>query len=288
MNTNGEYAISVHGLCKKYRGFALDNVDIELPRGLVLGLVGENGAGKSTTIKSMLGVVNRDAGDVSLLGHDIDGADGKAARERIGVVLDEVGIPAPLTANDVGAVMASAYKNWDSAKYFSLLDRLSLPRKRPFSKLSRGMKMKLGIAAAMSHGAELLILDEATSGLDPVVRDEVVEMLRDFARDERCSVLISSHIVSDLEKLCDLIAFMHCGRILLQSDKDSLLDRYGILHTSAAGFASVPPESVLSIRESDYGVEAVVDKTIAGSRLGVGAASLEDIFIAMIKKGESK
>ena len=285
MNKNGEYAINVHGLCKKYRGFELDNVDIELPRGLVMGLVGENGAGKSTTIKTMLGVVNRDAGEVELLG-------GKASdietRERVGVVLDEVGIPAPLTANDVGKVMASTYKYWDGEKYSSLLDKLSLPRKKPFSKMSRGMKMKLGIATAMSHGAELLILDEATSGLDPVVREEVVEMLRDFARDERCSVLISSHIVSDLEKLCDTVAFMHGGRILHSGDKDALLERYGILRCRREEFARVPRDAVVSVRDGEYGVEAVVDRAKAGSGLDIGQMSLEDIFIAMIKKGESK
>ncbi len=285
MNKNGEYAINVHGLCKKYRGFELDNVDIELPRGLVMGLVGENGAGKSTTIKTMLGVVNRDAGEVELLG-------GKASdietRERVGVVLDEVGIPAPLTANDVGKVMVSTYTYWDGEKYSSLLDKLSLPRKKPFSKMSRGMKMKLGIAVAMSHGAELLILDEATSGLDPVVREEVVEMLRDFARDERCSVLISSHIVSDLEKLCDTVAFMHGGRILHSGDKDALLEKYGILRCRREEFARVPRDAVVSVRDGEYGVEAVVDRTKAGSGLDIGQSSLEDIFIAMIKKGESK
>ena len=279
-----EYAIEARGLCKKYRGFALDNIDLMLPRGLVMGLIGENGAGKSTTIKTILGVVNRDGGEVKLLGRDNNDMD---ARERIGVVLDDVGIPATLTANDVGKVMAGTYKNWDGEKYSQLLDKLSLPRKKPFSKLSRGMKMKMGIAAAMSHGAELLILDEATSGLDPVVREEVVEMLREFARDERCSVLISSHIVSDLEKLCDLVAFMHSGRMLLCEDKDAILDRYGILRCRREDIDYVPKEAIVSARDGEYGIEAVVDKTKAGG-WDIGAASLEDIFIAMIKKGGNR
>ena len=172
-----------------------------------MGLIGENGAGKSTTIKLILDMLHKDSGTITILGRD-NQENIKLIKEDIGVVMDEVGIPECLTTKQVGVVMKHTYKNWDDAEYARLLSRLSLPDNKPFKDFSRGMKMKLGIAVAMSHNAKLLILDEATSGLDPVVRDEVVEMFSDFTRDENHSILISSHIVSDLEKLCDYVVLM--------------------------------------------------------------------------------
>lgn len=199
-------ALEIKNLTKKFPGFTLENLNLVLPSGCIMGLIGENGAGKSTTIKLILDMLHKDSGTVTILGRD-NQDDIRLTKEDIGVVMDEVGIPECLTAKQVGKVMRHTFQKWDDAAYAGLLEKLSLPENKPFKDFSRGMKMKLGIAIALSHGSRLLLLDEATSGLDPVVRDEVVEMLGEFTRDEGHSILISSHIVSDLEKICDYIAF---------------------------------------------------------------------------------
>ena len=214
-------ALEIKNLTKSYPDFTLDNLNLTLPSGCIMGLVGENGAGKSTTIKLILDMIHKDSGSITILGRD-NGDNIKLTKEDIGVVLDEVGIPECLTVNQVGKVMKHTFQNWNDAEYSRLVQKLALPDKKQFKEFSRGMKMKLGIAVAMSHNSKLLILDEATSGLDPVVRDEVVEMFSEFTRDESHSVLISSHIVNDLEKLCDYIAFLHKGKLLLCEEKDLL------------------------------------------------------------------
>ena len=215
-------ALEIKNLNKSFSGFQLNNLNLNLPTGCIMGLIGENGAGKSTTIKLILDMLHKDSGTITILGKD-NNNNIELLKEDIGVVMDEVGIPECFTAKQVGKVMKHSYRNWDKAEYARLLQKLSIPDNKPFSDLSRGMKMKLGIAIAMSHGAKLLLLDEPTSGLDPVVRDEVVEMFYDFTRDENHSILISSHIVSDLERLCDYVAFLHKGKLLLCEEKDVLL-----------------------------------------------------------------
>ena len=204
-------ALEIKDLSKSFGTFSLQNLTLTVPMGTALGLIGENGAGKSTTISLILGQLRRDSGEIRILGQDTDG-DSVSVREDIGVVFDESCFPDGLNARQVDKVERCIYKNWDSGAFYEHIRRFDLPETKPFKEYSRGMKMKLGIAAALSHNSKLLILDEATSGLDPVVRDEVVELFSDFTRDEEHSVLISSHIVSDLEKLCDYIAFLHQGR----------------------------------------------------------------------------
>ena len=220
-------ALEIKNLTKSFTGFKLDNLSLTLPSGCIMGLIGENGAGKSTTIKLILDMIHKDSGAITILGKDNED-NIRLTKEDVGVVMDEAGIPECLTTKQVGKVMKHTFRNWDDAEYARLLQKLSLPDNKPFKDFSRGMKMKLGIAIAMSHGSKLLLLDEATSGLDPVVRDEVVEMFSDFTRDENHSILISSHIVSDLEKLCDYVAFLHNGKLLLCEEKDQLLAEYGI------------------------------------------------------------
>ncbi|MGM9624828.1 MAG: ABC transporter ATP-binding protein, partial [Eubacteriales bacterium] len=248
-------AIEIKNLTKAYPGFTLDHLNLTLPSGCIMGLIGENGAGKSTTIKLILDMIRKDSGTVTIFGKD-NGDNIKALKEDIGVVMDEVGIPECLHVGQVGNVMKHTFRNWDDAEYARLLKKLALPEKKPFREFSRGMKMKLGIAVAMSHHCRLLILDEATSGLDPVVRDEVVEMFSDFTRDENHSVLISSHIVSDLEKLCDYVAFLHKGKLLLCEEKDVLLAEYGLIHCTADELRTLPPDAVRHKKETMYGVEA--------------------------------
>lgn len=277
-------AIEIKGLTKSYGAFKLDGLDLTLPCGCIMGLVGENGAGKSTTIRLMLGMARPDGGTICLRGRD-----GKElTRDEIGVVMDEVGITGCLTAEQIGRVMRGIYKSWDAAAYEGYIKILDIPRGKQFKDFSRGNKMKLGIAAALSHGAKLLILDEATGGLDPVVRDTVLDILCDFTRDEEHSVLMSSHIVSDLEKACDYIAFLHRGRLLLCEEKDRLYEEYGIFRGTEAQLAAFAPGAVLGRRTSPYGVEAVMKRGAAPEGMELGRAGIEEMFIFMAKGEDTK
>lgn len=271
-------AIEIKKLNKEFPGFRLADLSLTLPAGCILGLVGENGAGKSTTIRLILEMLRPDSGTVTVLGRD------RIDREEVGVVLDEVGIPECLNSRQVGKVMAGIYRSWDQAAYEANLKKLAIPEKKPFKEFSRGMKMKLGIAVAMSHRAKLLILDEATSGLDPVVRDEVVEMFREFTREPDHSVLISSHIVSDLEKLCDYVAFLHRGRLLVCEEKDVLLERYGVLHCAAETLDALDPAAVLGRRITPYGAEAVVRRDGLPGGMTASPVSMEELFLYMVKE----
>ena len=274
-------AIEIRGLEKHYPGFDLQ-LDLSLPRGCILGLVGENGAGKTTTIKALLGAIRPDAGSLSVLGQPVK-EENAVLRERLGVVLDDPGYPECVTARQLGGIMAGVFRTWDKDSFTALLKQLAIPEDKAFKDLSRGMKMKLSIAVALSHGAELLILDEPTSGLDPVVRDEVVELFSQFTRDETHAILISSHIVSDLEKLCDYIAFLHQGRLLLCEEKDRLLEEYGLVHLSRADFAALDSAAVIGSRRSPYGVSAVIRRDAVPASLPVEPVSIEDLFVLMIK-----
>lgn len=275
-------ALEIKNLTKTYSGFTLDNLNLTLPSGCIMGLIGENGAGKSTTIKLILGMLHKDNGTITVLGRD-NGNSTKLSKEDIGVVMDEVGIPVCLTVKQVGKVMKNTFKNWDDAEYCRLVEKFALPDNKAFEELSRGMKMKLGIAIALSHNAKLLILDEATAGLDPVVRDEVLEMLSDFTRDENHSILISSHIVSDLEKLCDYIAFLHKGKLMLCEEKDKLLSEYGLVHCTAEELQKLPKETIKHIKENPYGAEAMVLRDLMPAGVAVGRISIEELFVFMAK-----
>ena len=273
-------ALEIKSLNKSYPGFALDNLNLTLPQGCILGLIGENGAGKSTTILSVLDLIRPDSGSITILGTEHT----RLSREDIGVVLDEVGIPECLTASQVGKVMKNLFKNWDSRRFDELLTQFSIPDGKIFKEFSRGMKMKLGIAVAMSHGARLLILDEATSGLDPVVRDEVVTMLSEFTREEGHSILISSHIVSDLEKLCDYIAFLHRGKLMLYEEKDVLLSRYGIVYCTHEQLPLLSPTAVLHRKENPYGAEVLVLRDAVPGDWKISPVSIEELFVFMVKE----
>jgi len=278
-------ALEIRNLTKSYPGFTLDNINLTLPSGCIMGLIGENGAGKSTTIKLILDMIHKDSGSITILGKD-NGDNIKLTKEDIGVVMDEVGIPECLTVKQVGNVMKHTFQNWDNAEYARLVQKFELPDKKQFKEFSHGMKMKLGIAIAMSHNSKLLILDEATSGLDPVVRDEVVEILSEFTRDERCSILISSHIVSDLEKLCDYIAFLHKGKLLLCEEKDQLLAEYGLIHCTADELQKLPSDAVKYKKENTYGVDAMVLRNAVPSGIHVSPISIEELFVFMVKEAK--
>lgn len=276
-------ALEIKNLTKSYPDFTLDSLNLTLPSGCIMGLIGENGAGKSTTIKLILGMIHKDSGSITILGKD-NGNIIELTKEDIGVVMDEVGIPECLTVKQVGKIMKHTFHNWDDAEYVRLVEKLKLPDKKEFKEFSRGMKMKLGIAIALSHNAKLLILDEATSGLDPVVRDEVVEMLSDFTRNENHSILISSHIVSDLEKLCDYIAFLHKGKLLLCEGKDQLLAEYGLIHCTAEELERLPSEAIKYKNENPYGVEVMVLRDAIPADITVSPISIEELFVFMVKE----
>ena len=281
MDTN---AIAIKGLTKRYKDFALEDLTLNLPYGCVLGLVGENGAGKSTTIRLIMDAVGRDAGTVEVLGADNQGPDFLRVKEDVGVVLDETFFPEVLTAVQVGKIMADTYKNWDQGVYGGWLQRLGLPEKKKLKDYSRGMTMKLGIAAALSHHPRLLLLDEATGGLDPMVREELLEVFADFAAEDGHAVLLSSHIVSDLERICDYIAFLHRGRLVLCEEKDVLLDTYGILKCTREQLANIPEEAIHGKRVGAYGVEALVERELMPRGLTVDRANLEDIILYLVKE----
>ena len=276
-------ALELKKVSKSFSGFYLDNISFTLPSGCIMGLICENGAGKSTTIKLILGMLHKDSGTITILGKD-NGEDIALTKEDVGVVMDEVGMPECLTAKQIGNVMKHTFRNWNEDEYVRLLQKLSLPDNKPFKDFSRGMKMKLGIAIALSHNAKLLILDEATAGLDPVVRDEVVEMLSDFTRDENHSILISSHIVSDLEKLCDYIAFIHKGKLLLCEEKDQLLSEYGLIHCTTEELQRIPAEAIKYKKENPYGVEVMVQRSAIPSSVNVSPISIEELFVFMVKE----
>ena len=276
-------AIEIKNLSKRYPGFALDNLNLTLPQGYIMGLIGENGAGKSTTIKLILNMIRRDSGIITILGKD-NRDNIRLSKEDIGVVLDEVGIPACLNAKQVNKVMKNTFRNWDERLYSEYLQKLAIPLNKRFEDFSRGMKMKLGIAIALSHHAKLLLLDEATSGLDPVIRDEILDIFSEFTRNEEHAILISSHIVSDLEKICDYIAFLHQGKLLLCEEKDLLKAKYGIIHCTKEQLAEIDPKAIKGKKENPYGVEAIVLRTAIPVGMAISPIDIEQLFIFMAKE----
>lgn len=274
-------AIEIRDLVKHYKDFTLDHLNLTLPCGCIMGLIGENGAGKSTTIKLILDMIRRDSGTISLLGKD-NRERLKLTKEDIGVVPDEIGFPGCFSVKQVNRIMKNTYHHWEEDTFYDYVKKLSIPEKKQFKDFSRGMKMKLGIAVALSHDSKLLLLDEATSGLDPVARDEVIEIFNEFTREESHAVLISSHIVSDLEKICDYIAFLHKGKLLLCEEKDVLLEEYGILHCTEEELERLPKEAVKGKKSSPYGVEAIVHKSMV-KNLQFSPITIEELFVFMVK-----
>lgn len=276
--------IEIKGLTKRYGDFSLENIDLTLPSGCILGLVGENGAGKSTTIRLIMDALGRDAGEITVLGVDNRSREFLRVKDEVGVVLDEMCVPEFITAKQLGRIMADTYRRWDQAAYEGWLERFGLPLTKKFKEYSRGMTMKLGIAVALSHNARLLLLDEATSGLDPMVREELLEVFAEFADQPGHAVLLSSHIVSDLEKNCDYIAFLHRGRLLLSEEKDVLLDRFGLLKCSREELDTVDPSAIHGKRIGEYGAEALVERDRAPRNLLVERAGLEDIILYLSRE----
>lgn len=280
-------SIEIKDLCKSYGDFSLNHINLTLPAGSIMGLVGENGAGKTTTLRLIMNAVLRDSGSVKVLGVNTDSHEFDSVKEDVGVVLDEAYFPEVINARNVSGIMMNTYRNWDEAQYDKYIRRFALPPEKQFKEYSRGMKMKFAIAVALSHHPRLLILDEATSGLDPIVRDEILDLFNDFTREEDHSILLSSHIVSDLEKICDYIAFLHQGNLLFCEEKDRLLEEYAIVRMSRGDFERIPREAVKGRKQTPYGVEALVRKDCVPISLAVEHTSIEDIIL-FLAKGEKK
>ena len=278
-------AIEIKNVGKEYLDFSLSRINLTLPSGAIMGLIGENGAGKTTLIKLLLNLTTRRIwGSITILGKD-NKKDMTELKEDIGVVLDEIGFPPSLNAEQIGKIMAGTFRHWNNTLYAVYLERLSVPRSRAFKQLSRGMKVKLAIAVALSHNPKLLILDEPTAGLDPLVRSELTDILMEFTRREDHSVLISSHDITHLEKLCDYIAFLHHGRLLLCEEKDRLLEDYGILRCSAEELNDIPAQAVIGKRETPYGIEALLYRPAAPEGIVLGQTSIEELFVSLARKG---
>ena len=277
-------ALTVSGLTKTYPDFVLDSVSFSVPSGSIVGLIGENGAGKSTTINAALGLIRKESGRVSILGREDLDSD---TREEIGVVFDGSTYPEILSPRKLNRIMKNIYRTWDEMAYFRLLGQFSLPPDKQIKQFSKGMKMKLAISAALSHHPKLLILDEATSGLDPVIRDDILDMLLDFVQDETHSILLSSHITSDLEKIADYIVFIHQGKVVFSKPKDELMERYGILKCGAAQFDVLDRTEIIAYRKMDYEWQVLVsdreNMRKKYSKVMIVPATIDEIMLLYVK-----
>ena len=282
-------AIKLSHINKSFGDFAIRDLNLTVPSGTICGLVGENGAGKSTTIRLLMGALRPDSGTASVLGVDVTSLEFRDVKEDVGVVLDEAYFPESLNAVQVGKVMAATYCRWDQKLYDGYLKRFDLPASKQFKDFSRGMRMKLAIAVALSHQPKLLVLDEATAGLDPIVRDEVLDIFNEFTREEDHSILISSHILSDLEKLCDYIAFIHQGNLLFCEEKDRLLEEYGIFTDSAEQLECLLPEAIVAREPNGYGgVRALIRRDLAPAGFQLEKPSVEDIVLFLVKGAKTR
>lgn len=279
--------ITLKGVSKDYGDFKLDNVSFSVPEGSVCGFIGQNGAGKTTTIRIILDAINRDGGEVYVFGKSMD-KDSAAVREEIGVVFDEMGFHDFLSAAQINTIMKNIYKNWNQEKYFKYLKRFSLPAKKACGSFSRGMRMKLQIATALSHEAKLLIMDEPTSGLDPIVRNEMLQIFREFVVEEDHTILLSSHITGDLEKLADEVVFIDGGKIILQGNKDELLEKHGILRCKKDEVKNINRDLIVSAEISSLGAEVLVNDRKAAEKMYpqmiVEPAGLEEIMIHYVNR----
>ena len=285
-----ENLLELEGVRKSYPSFTLRDVGFAVPSGSIMGLIGENGAGKTTLIRLILNELRRDGGKIRIFGKD-NLLDEVAVKEQIGVVFDELCFPGDFRAKDAGAVLRRVFKTWDDGLFRRYLGDFSLPGDKKIKEYSKGMKMKLGIAAALAHRPRLLILDEATSGLDPVMRSDILDLLLDFIQDESRGVLFSSHITSDLERVADYVTFLHGGELVFSRPKDELEERLGILKCGASRFGDLDRSEFLRVCRGACGCEALVPDRAAAKRkhpdLVVDPAPLDEIML-LYAKGETK
>lgn len=281
-----ENAIEIRGLSKHYDGFSLKEVDLVVPRGSIMGFVGQNGAGKTTTIRAILNLIQKDGGSIRILGLDHMERE-RDIKERVAVIFDEIPFHDALTPAQLSLILQGIYSRWQPGVYAEYLERFNLPQKKKIGQLSKGMKMKLQIAAALSRQAELLIMDEATAGLDPVVRSEMLRVFLEYMQDERHSIFMSSHITSDLEKIADSVTYIHQGRILLSGCKDDILARHGLLKCRRAELERVEPADCVSTHRTEYGADVLVaDRELCRRKypeLLLETAALDEILLYYVR-----
>ncbi|MCI9307406.1 MAG: ABC transporter ATP-binding protein [Lachnospiraceae bacterium] len=286
-----EYAIKVQGLTKHYKDFTLDNVSFQVPAGSIVGFIGENGAGKSTTIKAILDLIQKDDGSIELLGQE-NGARNREIKEQISVIFDECYFPDGLMVENVNQMMKQTYRHWEPETFFHYCKEFGLPGKKEVKEFSRGMKVKLSIAVALSHKAKLIILDDACGSLDPIVRNEILDIFMDFIQEEEHTVFLSSHITSDIEKICDYILLIHKGRILFFENKDALLYDYGIVKCTEEQYKELDPAWIVGVQKNRFEVEVLVNnrQSLEGQfhDYVVDQASIEDILLYVVKNNIEK
>lgn len=281
-----ENNILVRDLCKQFDGFLLDHVSFQVPKGRIVGFIGENGAGKSTTINLILDELKKDNGQIQIFGMENTIS---SVKENIGVVFDECCFHEVFNTSDIEKILSGVYKSWDSSLYRQYLKKFKIPEKKQIGSFSKGMKMKLSIICAMAHKPKLLILDEATTGLDPVVRDEMLDLFLEFMQDEECSIFFSSHITSDIQKIADYVILIHQGKIIFEEQKDDLVYNFGIMKCGKEKFASISPDDYIIHRNTNMCVECLVRDREAMKRkyknIVIDNAALEDIMLFYIKGG---
>ncbi|MCO8193242.1 ABC transporter ATP-binding protein [Anaerofustis sp. NSJ-163] len=281
-----EYVLEVNNLTKEYKDFKLDDISLKIPKGSVVGLIGENGAGKSTFINSILNINEPEKGEVKIFNKNINEHE-KDIKEDIAVIFDKSHYSEYMNAKLIGKMLSKIYKNWDNEKYYSLLENFDLPVNKKIKKFSKGMKMKLEFALALSHNPKFLILDESTSGLDPVFRDEILELLRSYTENEENSILISSHITSDLDKISDYLAFIHEGRLQFIKEYEDIHDNYGVLSCKKDFFDSLSPDDIVFYRKEAFSYKVLVKNRMELMNiykdLIIENASVEDVMLFYIK-----
>ncbi|MBH1940003.1 ABC transporter ATP-binding protein [Mobilitalea sibirica] len=283
--------IEIKNLVKHYKGFSLNNISFSVPMGSIMGFVGENGAGKTTTIKAILDLIHVDQGEVSIMGTAAKNLS-KELKSLIGVVFDGSNLHDNLTVVNINAIMKKIYPNWDEEVYKSYLKKFQLPEGKIIKDFSRGMKMKLSITIALSHHSKLLILDEATSGLDPIIRDEILDIFLEFIQDEEHTILLSSHIISDIEKIADYVTFIHQGNIVFSKSKDELIYQHGVIRCRKEDVSAIDKSYIVGIRENNFGAEVMIqDKdrfTRKNHEFNVERTSIEEIMLFITRGKELK
>ncbi len=280
-----EEALRLSHISKHYPKFTLEDVNLVVPKGSIMGFIGENGAGKSTTMKAMLGLIHPDSGTVYVDGKKFTGSE-RDIKEHIGVVMDSACFSEELNAKEIGSVMRRIYRTWDGGRFEKLLKEYKIEGTKKVKEYSRGMKMKLSIVVALSHDSKLLVLDEATSGLDPVVRDALLDTFLEFIQNEEHSIWLSSHILSDLEKVCDYITFIQDGRVLFSENKDELMEKYRIVKGSARQIRELEPTAVVGVQENEFGAQALVLSEEIPEGMISDRPNIEDIMLFHVKGGK--
>ncbi len=284
-----KYAIEIKGLEKEYENFRLQKFDLKIPSGMLVGLIGENGAGKTTLLKLILNIIKKDQGNIQIFGKDYQQYESEI-KEEIGIVLDDMFFPEVLTAKDINNIMKDIYKNWDESLFYHYLKEFQIKDKQTIKNLSKGMRKKLEIATALSHHPKLLILDEATSGLDPVVRSEVLEIFMKFLEEEEHTILLSTHITSDLENIADQIVFVDKGKKVLDIDREELFNDYGILKCEKNQLEQIDTEDIVSYQKNKYNIEVLIKNKSNSKKkykdFVIDKLTLDDLMLLMIKGGK--